>query len=245
MWLPHSHHSNSSSRSPLCVFLCCCQHDAGDNAQGNIANTSYYITQDFIPLVAALRNTSYIHFTHAALPVVVGQMLPSWIQNVSHPLRQGVATALALVTQYVPYTGFADTYGLLGDPYFTSGLDNEVIHFTARSQRILGKRYHAAYQAALLNYPEQPPSSSSAAQRHHKRHAIQPPQLPIASPTLDLAPIVAQPAQPQALLPAIGVCMSGLEDGEVVPGVPGTNYAIPQSATQHTAQHSAALQCVP
>ena len=39
---------------------------------------------------------------------------------------------------------------------YRSGLDNEVIHFTARSQRILGRRYYAAYEAALVNYPVPP-----------------------------------------------------------------------------------------
>ena len=138
------------------------EHDAGDNAQGNIANTSYYLNHDIIPMIHALRNTSYIHFTHHTLPFIAAQMLPSWINNASHPVRHGVEVALAMVTQYVPYTGFADSYGLLGDPMYRSGLDNEIIHFTARSQRILGKRYFAAYQAALLNYPEQPPASEIA-----------------------------------------------------------------------------------
>ena len=80
-------------------------------------------------------------------------MLPSWMDNAKHPERQGVKEAIAFTTQYVPYTGFADSYGLLGDPVFLSGTDHEVILFTARSQRILGKRYYAAYQAALVNYP--------------------------------------------------------------------------------------------
>ena len=136
--------------------------NAGDNAQGNIANASYYLTHDIMPMVAALRNTSYLNFTSPTLPFIAGQMLPSWVNNVSHPLRHGVEVGLALITQYVPYTGFADSYGLLGDPVYRSGLGNEVIHFTARSQRILGKRYYAAYQAALVNYPEQPPTKQSA-----------------------------------------------------------------------------------
>ena len=133
------------------------EHDAGDNGQGNVANTTFYLQNDIGPLIAALRNTSYINFTSPTLPFVAGQMLPSWVDNSTHPVRQGVKLALALLTQYVPYTGFADSYGLLGDPVNRSGLDNEVIHFTARSQRILGRRYMAAWLAALENYPEPTP----------------------------------------------------------------------------------------
>ena len=205
------------------------EHDAGDNFDGNVANTSYYLDQDITPMVEALRNTSYIHFTSPSLPVVVGQMLPSWLNNVSHSaVRAGVKVALAMVTQYVPYTGFADSYGLLGDPYYTSGLDNEVIHFTARSQRILGKRYYAAYQAALVNYPEQPPEQSpanSGVQRVHHRHVT-----PMRKQRSDATPpaSASQAASPSAPVPAIGVCMSGLEDGDKIPGQPGTDYSIPQ-----------------
>ena len=122
-----------------------------------MANTTYYLEHDIGPLIGAFRNESFLNFTYPALPVVVGQMLPSWVDNSTHPVRQGVKVALALLTQYVPFTGFAPSYGLLGDPVYRSGLDNEVIHFTARSQRILGRRYLTGLLAALENYPEQPP----------------------------------------------------------------------------------------
>ena len=136
--------------------------DAGDNSQHVAANASYHLNHNLIPLIAALRNTSYLHFTSPNLPFLLSQMLPSWMDNSTHPERGGVKEALAMVTQYVAYTGFADSYGLLGDPVFLSGSDHEVIHFTARSQRILGKRYYAAYQAALVNQPEQQPANSSS-----------------------------------------------------------------------------------
>ena len=42
-----------------------------------------------------------------------------------------------------------------------SGSDHEVVHFTARSQRTLDKRYYAAYQAALVNYPELPSDNTT------------------------------------------------------------------------------------
>ena len=134
--------------------------DAGDNSQHIAANASYHLNHNLRPLIAALRNSSLLPFTSPSLPFMLSQMLPSWAFNVSHPERLGVMQALATLTQYVPYTGFADSFGLLGDPVFLSGSDHEVIHFTARSQRILGKRYNAAYQAALVNYSEQPVTGS-------------------------------------------------------------------------------------
>ena len=203
------------------------EHDAGDNGQGNIANTSYYLNADILPMIAALRDTAYINFSSPSLPFMAGQMLPSWAFNVSHPVRLGVTLALAELTQYVPYTGFADSFGLLGDPVYRSGLDNEVIHFTARSQRILGKRYSAAYQAALVNYPEVPPTgSSSLLRRAHNRHGVLSPEQPSATPSLATTTATATPS---ALLPAIGVCMSGLEDGDRVPGKPDVDYGIPKA----------------
>ena len=145
--------------------------DAGDNSQHIAVNASYHLNHNLIPLIAALRNTTLLPFTTPTLPFTLSQMLPSWMFNVSHPERAGVKEAMAMVTQYVPYTGFADSYGLLGDPVFLSGSDHEVVHFTARSQRILGKRYYAAYQAALVNYPEQPLVSNKE-QRVRKRHDL-------------------------------------------------------------------------
>ena len=132
--------------------------DAGDNGAGLYANTSQYLYADILPMIAALRDTSFIKFTSPSLPFVAGQMVPSWMDNSSHPIRQGVKVALSLLPQYCPYTALASSYGLLGDtdPRYSSGLDHEVIHFTAASQRLLGKRYYAAYQQALVNYPVLP-----------------------------------------------------------------------------------------
>ena len=42
----------------------------------------------------------------------------------------------------------------MADPLYRSGVDNSVIHFTARGQRIMGRRYHAAYLFALANVQE-------------------------------------------------------------------------------------------
>ena len=148
------------------------EHDAGDNGAGHVANTTFYLQNDIGPMIAAFRNTTFLNFSSPTLPFVAGQMLPSWVDNSTHPVRQGVKIALAVLTQYVAYTGFADSYGLLGDPGNRSGLDNEVIHFTARSQRILGRRYHAAYDAALVNYPEQPPTPPSPALRKKRARTI-------------------------------------------------------------------------
>ena len=135
------------------------EYDAGDNfVPGRVVNGSVYLERDIGPLIAAFRNTTFLNFSSPTLPFVAGQMLPSWVDNSTHPVRQGVKLALALLTQYVAYTGFADSYGLLGDPVFRSGIEDAVIHFTARSQRLFGRRYAAAYEAARVNYPEQPPS---------------------------------------------------------------------------------------
>jgi hypothetical protein len=129
--------------------------DAGDNQWHFAANASYYLFHDVIPLMQAFRNTSFLNFSHPHLPFVAGQMLPAWMDNRTHPERQGVKLANALLTQYAPYTGFVDTYGTRGDRGYPDG-DGELIHFTAASQRILGRRYFAAYQAAMFNYPELP-----------------------------------------------------------------------------------------
>jgi hypothetical protein len=132
--------------------------DAGDNSRGYVANSSHYLTDGLLPMIAALRNTSYLPFSSPQLPFVNGQMLPQWLFNSSHPERLGVGQAEALLPQHCAYTGHADSFGLLGDPLYRSGWDNSVIHFTASSQRIFGQRYHTAYRAALLNYPDVPPS---------------------------------------------------------------------------------------
>ena len=141
--------------------------DAGDNGAGLFASTSQYLYADILPMIAALRDTSLISFTSPSLPFVAGQMVPSWMDNSSHPIRQGVKVALSLLPQYCPYTALASSYGLQGDldPRFSSGLDHEVIHFTAASQRILGRRYHAAYQQALVNYPVLPFGDETARAR--------------------------------------------------------------------------------
>ena len=128
-------------------------YDAGDNAQHASLNSSAYL-QQLLPLVAALRNVSFLPFSSPRLPFLAGQMLPSWMDNVTHPERQGVKIALSQLPQFVAYTGAVATGGLLGDPVYLSGVDHEVIHFTARSQRILGRRYFAAYEAAMRNYAE-------------------------------------------------------------------------------------------
>ena len=141
--------------------------DAGDNAANEYVNTSYHLHTNLIPLINALRNTSTLPFTRTTLPFIVGQLLPSWLNNASHTERLGVGVAIGMVTQYVGYTGLADSYGLLGDPVFRSGASGQVIHFTGRSQRILGKRYYAAYRAALVNYPEQPTNTSSSEVSQH------------------------------------------------------------------------------
>ena len=150
--------------------------DAGDNSQHVAANASYHLNHNLVPLIASLRNSTLLPFTSPSLPFVLSQMLPSWMDNVTHPERAGVKEALAMVSQYVAYTGFADSYGLLGDPVFLSGSDHEVVHFTARSQRLLGKRYYTAYQAALVNYPEQPPSSSTLSFNRRFAAAVRVPQ---------------------------------------------------------------------
>jgi hypothetical protein len=49
----------------------------------------------------------------------------------------------------LPYSGFANSEGLVGDPVYRSGTDNSIIHFQAPSQRILGHRYFEAYTKVL------------------------------------------------------------------------------------------------
>ena len=44
---------------------------------------------------------------------------------------------------------------------------------------------------------------------------------------------------PTALLPLIGVCLSGMEDGNRIPGRPGTDYAIP-TVSEYQYFHSSA-----
>ena len=134
------------------------EDDAGDNFRNYSASTDVYLRTDIIPLVEALRNTSFIEFSHATLPFVCGQLLPVWVNNASHPERAGVRDALALLPQYVPYSGHAPSEGLLGDPLYRSGASGSVIHFTGRSHRILGRRYYEAYLQALVNVPEEPPA---------------------------------------------------------------------------------------
>ena len=139
------------------------EQDAGDNWDGPYAaNTSYYLTHDIIPMIAAFRNTTLIPYTHHTLPFVVGQLLPSWVSNSSWPARAGVEAALATLPQYVANSGYANSSGLQGDLTYRSGVSNEIIHFTAASQRMFGERYHVAYQQALLNYPHYPLTSSSS-----------------------------------------------------------------------------------
>ena len=113
-------------------------------------------------MIAAFRNTTLVPYSRPTLPFVVGQLLPSWVSNTSWPARAGVEVALAILPQYVAYSGVADSYGLQGDLTCRSGWDHEIIHFTASSQRIFGKRYQVAYQQALLNYPDHPPTGGSS-----------------------------------------------------------------------------------
>ena len=75
--------------------------------------------------------------------------------------------ANSLITQYIPYSGFVATGGMKGDWGYPDG-DGELIHFTAASQRILGRRYFAAYKAALENYQEQPPTQPSKGRRSRR-----------------------------------------------------------------------------
>ena len=106
-------------------------------------------------MVDAFRNTSLLPMSRHDLPLVAGAMLQSWVDNSTYPLRQGVKVGSATLTQYIPYTGYADSLGLVGDVN-KSDPDGELIHFTARSQRLFGLRYFAAYHAALVNYPLPP-----------------------------------------------------------------------------------------
>jgi len=80
-------------------------------------------------------------------------MMPAWVANPDHPLRLGVFTAIALVDQLSPYSATVSSFGLVGDPGYPAGNDHELVHFTAQSQRLLGKRYFAAYSLAKLNAP--------------------------------------------------------------------------------------------
>ena len=125
--------------------------DAGDNQWHFYANTSWYLYHDLVPMIEAVRNVTYLPFSKPTLPFVAGQMLPEWMDNTTYPDRSGVKLANALLTQYVPYTGFVDTYGAQGDRGYPDP-DGELIHFTAATQRILGKRYYAQLEAAKLNY---------------------------------------------------------------------------------------------
>ena len=132
--------------------------DAGDNPKGLFANSSTYIFDFMKPMVEAFRNTTLLPFTRHDLPLMAGAMLESWVDNSSYPLRQGVKVGSATLTQYIPYTGYASSLGLVGDVNKRDP-DGELIHFTAASQRLFGKRYYAAYQAALVNYPLPPKQS--------------------------------------------------------------------------------------
>jgi len=144
------------------------EEDAGDNPSRYSASTSTYLFDDLLPLINRFRNTSYIPSTSSNLPVVVGQLLPEWLFNVSWPSRAaGVGKALTLVNTTYAYTGFADSVDLEGCtvPGHGSGIDNSVIHFTAASQRIFGRRYLAALQLAKINHqtitnPTQPASQT-------------------------------------------------------------------------------------
>ena len=138
--------------------------DADDNPRGLFANASTYVFDMMLPMVSAFRNASLIPFTRPDLQLVAGATLQSWADSASHPLRQGVKLGSATLTQYVPYTGFADSLGLVGDVNKRDP-DGELIHFTARSQRLFGQRNYAAYEAAKLNDPLPPEPQASLRQK--------------------------------------------------------------------------------
>jgi len=155
---------------PLClilrsfILLLVCrvsgECDAGDNGNYIYHNKTQYLS-DILPMIAAFRNTSFLNFTSAELPFVVGNMLPSWMfdkglmkNETRIHRRSGVYEAITQLAQLVPFTGQAPSQGLQGDLKYLSGLDGEVIHFTAASQRIFGRRYFAAWQMAKFNAPD-------------------------------------------------------------------------------------------
>lgn len=127
--------------------------DAGDNGAGNVADTNFYLNQDIIPLIKAFRDTNLLPFTSPRVPFVAGNLLPSWGFAPAHGERRGVVNAIALLDQMVPFTASVPSQGLLGDPVFL-GSTGELIHFTARSLRILGRRYFDAWLLAQNNMPE-------------------------------------------------------------------------------------------
>jgi len=124
--------------------------DAGDNVARIMVTNDTYLYQDIGPLISRFRNSSFIPHTSPILPVIVGQLLPQWLNNVSWPQRAaGVGTALTSVPQIIKHTGYADTKGLNGEttPGYQSGVDQSVIHFDAPSQRILGRIYYQAFSS--------------------------------------------------------------------------------------------------
>jgi len=124
------------------------EHDAGDNSQYHSVSTKEYLSY-FIPMIQAFRNTSFIPATNPRLPLVVGTLLPQWEHNSTYPGRMMVVSALANINQSLSDAQCARGDGLIGDTVYRSGNDNEIIHFTAASQRIFGRRYFHQYETII------------------------------------------------------------------------------------------------
>lgn len=134
--------------------------DSGANGKMRALPFATYLFENLIPMIEAFRDPNVLNFTSPTLPFVVGNMLESWVSNTSfaygnvtnESLRRPVSDAIGMLSQYCNYTASVPSNGLLGDPKML--FRSERIMFTARSQRILGKRYYAAWKAAKLNQPE-------------------------------------------------------------------------------------------
>ena len=73
--------------------------DAGDNMKNYSATTAQYLYDDLLPLISAVRNTSYLNFSSPTLPFVCGQLLPEWVYNKT--ARSGVRDAIMQLPQLV------------------------------------------------------------------------------------------------------------------------------------------------
>lgn len=117
----------------------------GEKDAGEDVSTSRYLKKDLIPMIKAWRDPEVIEQANDHTPFVVGNLLPSWAEDCNNPNRLGVLIALQLLNQYVPFSGVAPSQGLIGDG------SEDAVHFTAQSQRILGRRFYQAWKAAKLN----------------------------------------------------------------------------------------------
>jgi hypothetical protein len=88
------------------------------------------------------------------VPFICGNYSPQWSQW--SDLKADYELLNSQLPNRIDYTGFASSIGLTGN-------SGDVIHFDARSQRILGNRYFEAYKSAIGNIVSIPDAPANLA----------------------------------------------------------------------------------